>query len=293
MIFTEPIFAVFLAVVLVLHWRVLRTNRSRKSMLLVASYIFYGAWDPRFLLLVAGITVANYVAALMISRAGSRRARDLWLATSIVLNLGVLATFKYANFFAESLQSLLESFGMSASNVTLNIVLPVGISFFTFHAMSYTIEVHRGNLEARRSLFDIALYIAFFPQLVAGPIVRAIDFLPQLDVPRRLADVAWRPAVGLFLVGFFKKAVIADTIGAQIDPFWADPSSYDPISALLGVLGYAAQIYCDFSGYTDMAIARRRDARLPPPPELQLPVLRDVAHGLLATVAHQPLELAA
>ncbi len=255
MLFTQPTFALFFGVVLGLHWWVLRTNRARKAMLLVASFVFYGVWDPRFLLLIWFMTLVNYGAALGIERADGTRARNWWLAITLAIDVGILGVFKYANFFLDSMESLLGGLGMEVSHVTLHITLPVGISFFTFQAMSYVIDVHRRELRAERNLGAVALYIAFFPQLVAGPIVRAIDFLPQLEVPRRLAQVAWRPAIALFVVGFFKKAVIADTIGAQIDPYWADPGAYGTSAAVLAVLGYTAQIYCDFSGYSDMAIA--------------------------------------
>lgn len=255
MLFTQPLFIVFFIAVLLLHWQLLRTNTARKLMLVAASYVFYAAWDPRFLALIVLSTLVDYVAALRIAgsdRPGRRRA---WLVTSLSVNLGMLGVFKYFNFFADSLQSLLGGLGIPVSEVTLMITLPVGISFFTFQTMSYTIDVYRGTLEPRRSLLDIALFVAFFPQLVAGPIVRAANFLPQLDAPRRLADVPWRAATILFAIGFFKKAVLADTFAIQVDRLFADPGAYDALSTTAGVLAYAAQIYLDFSGYTDMAIA--------------------------------------
>ncbi len=255
MLLHEPLFLGFFALVLFLHWRVLRGLAARKAMLLVASYVFYGAWDPRFLALIIASTLIDHQAALRIAQAARQRARDLWLLVSIVTNLGILATFKYFDFFAGSLTELAGAVGADLGSVTLDVVLPVGISFFTFQSMSYTIDVHRGVLEPRRGLLDVALFVAFFPQLVAGPIVRAAHFLPQLDVAHRARLVPWRAAVTLFFVGFFKKAVLADSIAEPVDRYFADPGAFDAVSAVLAVVGYAAQIYLDFSGYSDMAIA--------------------------------------
>lgn len=255
MLFTQPIFGVFFLVVLGLHWLVVKKHRSRKYLLLAASYLFYGAWDPRFLSLIILSTLVDHVAATRIAASDSQGQRKIWMAVSLFVNLGMLGIFKYANFFADSAQDLAGRLGMELSEVTLNITLPVGISFFTFQTLSYTIDVYRGNLEPRKSLLDVAVFVAFFPQLVAGPIVRASHFLPQLDTNRVLSSVRWRPAIVLFAVGFFKKAVLADTIGVEIDPVWSDPAGFDAFSNVLAVLGYTAQIYCDFSGYSDMAIA--------------------------------------
>ncbi|MEM9134686.1 MAG: MBOAT family O-acyltransferase [Actinomycetota bacterium] len=255
MLFTQPIFFAFLAVVLALQWVVLPRNQARKVMLLLASYVFYAAWDVRFLSLIILSTLVDHVAATRIAAADDPGTRRRWLLLSLVVNLGMLGIFKYLGFFADSLQDLIGAFGGEVSDVTLNITLPVGISFFTFQTLSYTIDVYRGSLEPRKSLLDVAVFVAFFPQLVAGPIVRASHFLPQLDTTRRLADVAWRPALTLFLVGFFKKAVVADTIGAEVDKLFADPAAFGWLATVGGVLGYAVQIYGDFSGYSDMAIA--------------------------------------
>ncbi len=255
MLLHEPLFLGFLAAVLLVQWRVIGGNEGRKRFLLVASYVFYAAWDPRFLALIVGSTLVDHQAALRIAGSDDERVRRRWLVVSLVTNLGILAVFKYLGFFADSLADLVGRFGGEPSRVTLGIVLPVGISFFTFQSMSYTIDVHRGVLEARRRLLDVALFVAFFPQLVAGPIVRAARFLPQLDVRRSLDGVAWRPALLLFAVGFVKKAVLADSFAGPVDRFFADPDAFDGPSTVLSVLGYSAQIYCDFSGYSDMAIA--------------------------------------
>jgi len=250
-IFTELRFFLFFAIAFGAHWA-LRSNRARKSWLLVCSYVFYGAWNWKFLFLIAGSTLVDYVAALQMARGANRR---LWLGVSLVANLGALATFKYLDFFIESAVELSRWLGFEASPHTLGFILPVGISFYTFQTLSYTIDVYRGELQPVRRLDDFALFVAFFPQLVAGPIVRAIDFLPQLDAKRLWNDVRVRSCLTLFLVGFVKKACVSDNVVQLVDPYFAHPEQYDALGAWTATLYYAAQIYCDFSGYSDMAIA--------------------------------------
>jgi len=173
-------------------------------------------------------------------------------------NLGTLAFFKYCNFFIASAAALLAWLGLPASVHTLNIIIPVGVSFYTFHSMSYTIDVYRGKMRAVSSLLDVACFIGFFPQMVAGPIVRAFAFLPQLQSLRKFSNVDVRGALVLFLTGFIKKACIADGVAPFVDRYFAAPGNFTAASAWVGVLFYAIQIYCDFSGYTDMAIACAR-----------------------------------
>lgn len=254
MIFTELRFLGFFLLVFALHWT-LPTRRARQLLLLAASYTFYGAWDVRFLSLIILSTCADFAAARLIARSDDDRRRTAILSVTVVLNLGILGVFKYFNFFASSFAALLESLGFHASLPTLHIILPVGISFYTFQSLSYTIDVYRRRLEPETDLPTYALFVAFFPQLVAGPIVRAVDFLPQLRTTPALAAVAWRPLLLLFLWGYAKKAVLSDNFAPAVDAFFAAPGSYDTASAWLGVLLYSAQIYCDFSGYSDMAIA--------------------------------------
>ncbi len=255
MIFTELRFLAFFLGVFALNW-MLRSRTARHLVLLGASYVFYGAWDARFLGLIVLSTLADYGAALLLERPGATpRLRRFVLGSALTLNLGVLGLFKYYNFFAESLVAFLANFNVTVSQPTLQLVLPVGISFYTFQSLSYTIDVYRGQLRAERSLLSYALYIAFFPQLVAGPIVRAIDFLPQLARNPDIRAVAWRPLLLLFFWGYAKKAVFSDNLAPWVDAFFAAPQTFDTASHWLGVLLYAAQIYCDFSGYSDMAIA--------------------------------------
>ncbi|NOT28942.1 MAG: MBOAT family protein [Planctomycetes bacterium] len=252
MLFVEFAFLPFFLTVLAVHW-LLRSNTWRKAWLLAAGCYFYGCWDWRFLGLVAFSTLLDYVVALNLEQPGARR--KLWLSCTLAGNLGLLGFFKYFNFFLDSAVTFLDALGLQAHRPTLAIILPVGISFYTFQTLSYTLEVYYGRLEARRSLLDFATFVSFFPQLVAGPIVRAKDFLPQLDEPRVWARVDVRAALTLFLIGFLKKACVSDNLAPHVDRFFAAPTEFDALSAWIAVLAYAVQIYCDFSGYTDMALA--------------------------------------
>jgi len=253
-LFTEPLFFLFFPVVLAGAWW-LSSNRPRKLWLLAASYLFYAAWDWRFLSLIAASTLVDYGVGRALERSGSRRRRRALLVISLVVNLGLLGVFKYYGFFVESAQGLLAGLGLGVSTRVPEIVLPVGISFYTFQTLSYTIDVYRGRLEPVRSLPDFALFVSFFPQLVAGPIVRASEFLPQLDRRPRWSEVAVRRYLTLFLVGFVKKACLADGVAPVVDRVFTDPGLWTSSAVWTAVLLYAVQIYCDFSGYTDMAIA--------------------------------------
>ncbi len=255
MIFTELRFLVFFAIVLGVHWS-LRRNRARKVWLLACSYVFYGAWDWRFLSLILASTVVDYFAGVRIASHPDEpdRRRHL-LFMSLFCNLGLLGVFKYFNFFVDSGVAVLNTMGIQADPSILRIILPVGISFYTFQTMSYTIDVYRGRLTPTHDFLDLALFVGFFPQLVAGPIVRARDFLPQLVILRKRSDILFRPYVLLFLSGFFKKACVSDNISGIVDTYFSNPQSYDALSAWIGVMLYSVQIYCDFSGYSDMAIA--------------------------------------
>ncbi len=253
MLFVEARFFLFFAAVFALAW-LLRSNDWRKRVLTAASYVFYGAWDWRFLGLILLVTLVSYLVGRAASGPDSP-ARRWALGGGIVFSLAVLGVFKYFNFFADSFADFAGLMGFSAGRVTLDLVLPVGISFYTFQAISYMVDTHRGTIGARRSFLDVAFYIAFFPQLVAGPIVRAADFIPQMDTARRWADVSVRACVALFLVGFFKKACVSDNIAPYVDLIFNDPGAFAASHVVAGVLLYGVQIYCDFSGYSDMAIA--------------------------------------
>ncbi len=254
MLFNELLFVVFFALVFGVHWA-LRKNSHRKSWLLLSSWAFYSAWDVRFLSLILISTVIDYTAALRIQGSKDAGVRKRWVSVSLVANLGLLGVFKYFNFFAEGAAELGRMLGFELGPVALDLVLPVGISFYTFQTLSYTLDVYRGQLQARRDFRDVALFVAFFPQLVAGPIVRASTFLPQLETRREATEVHWRPLCSLFFLGWLKKACVSDQVAPVVDAVFADPTAYGLFDHWLASLLYALQIYCDFSGYSDMAIA--------------------------------------
>src|SRR5438067_595318 len=276
MLFVEFRFFVFFAIVFSVYWS-LRNNSARKVFLLLCSHFFYacffigppgeflghvlahewkllpdGWWFPFVLI---GSTCMDYIVGLGIGNNENPARRRVWLLVSLCINIGVLCYFKYFNFFITSASGFLGWLGLHTSLHTLKIILPYGVSFYTFQSMSYTIEVYRRHRPAERSFLDLAFFIAFFPQLVAGPIVRAMTFLPQTKTARRWADVDVRGALVLFMAGFVKKACVAESVAPFVDQYFTAPQRFDVLSAWIGVLLYAVQIYCDFSGYTDMAIA--------------------------------------
>ncbi|HEX8311652.1 MAG TPA: MBOAT family O-acyltransferase [Chthoniobacteraceae bacterium] len=274
MLFVEFRFVIFFLIVFAVHWS-LRGNTARKVWLLVVSHFFYACFfigDPWkfytlirdqqplpagwwFPLVLIGSTCMDYAVGRGIGASPTQRGKRGWLLLSMVANLGVLCFFKYYDFFVTSASEFLGWFGLSASVHTLNLILPYGISFYTFQSMSYSIDVYRGRLEPVRRFLDLAFFIAFFPQLVAGPIVRAMTFLPQVFVTRVWSQVDVRACLVLFFIGFVKKACVSENVAPLVDQLFADPMKYDVYSTWIGVLFYAVQIYCDFSGYTDMAIA--------------------------------------
>ena len=262
MLFNTLVFWLFFALVFALY-RVL-PHRRQNHLLLVASYVFYGWWDWRFLGLILISTVVDYVSARRIEAGSSSVARRSWLIVSVATNLGLLGLFKYFNFFASSLAQLMQVMGIRADEVTLNIVLPVGISFYTFQTMSYTIEVYRGSIHARRRFFDLALYVAFFPQLVAGPIERAGRLLPQIERPRQTGPEDLRAGAWLCLWGLFKKMVLADNLGILTNKVFSGDMAPSGGELAAAIVCFAFQIYCDFSGYSDIArgLARLMGFRL-------------------------------
>ena len=252
MLFTELRFLFFFSAVFVVYW-LLTSFQRQKWLLLLASYLFYAAWDWRFLSLILFSTIVDFQVGKRLHQKTSYQ--KLWLYTSIFANLGILGLFKYFDFFAESAVQFAHFLGFPVSDLTLRVVLPVGISFYTFQTLSYSIDIYRGSLKPCTQLLDFSLFVAFFPQLVAGPIERAATFLPQLQTQRcwRLVDV--RGASLLFLLGFTKKSVVADNVAPFVDRYFAQPNAWDAMSAWGATVLYAIQIYCDFSGYSDMAIA--------------------------------------
>lgn len=251
MVFTQIEFFIFLAVVF-LFVATVKGNETRKIFLLAASWYFYAYWDWRFLgLLLVSITVDYYI-GLALERTACAKTRRALLLFSLIFNFGVLGFFKYFNFFVTSLAGMLQPLGLNVS--TLSIILPVGISFYTFQSLSYTIDVYSGKLRSCRSFTDYALFVSFFPQLVAGPIVRASDFLPQLETYRALSKVRMIEGGRLLVLGLFKKVFIADHLARYVDVVFSGAGLFDMATTWLAVLAYSIQIFCDFSGYSDMAI---------------------------------------
>ncbi|MGJ8642771.1 MAG: MBOAT family O-acyltransferase [Luteolibacter sp.] len=252
MVFNSLVFLAFLAIVLSVYYRV--GHRPQNVLLVVASYVFYGWWDWRFLSLLALTTFFDYFCALWIEAQPSRYRRKWLVAASMCMNLGVLGFFKYFNFFADGFARVLQTFGMQPDLPTLHVILPLGISFYTFLSMSYTIDVYRGKLKAARNPLDFMLYVSFFPHLVAGPIVRAQDLLPQCRKPRVIRRSQVIDGIWLCLLGYLKKVVIADRLALVVDWGFSDgqPPFQDARSWLV-LYAFAFQIYGDFSGYSDIA----------------------------------------
>jgi alginate O-acetyltransferase complex protein AlgI len=250
-IFSSVDFFIFFAVVLV-FLAVVKSNPIKKGFLLAASYFFYAYWDWRFVFLMFAMSLANYFFGLRIEATEDARQRKFWLITSVVVNLSVLGLFKYFNFFIDSANALL--MGLDIRFPNLNILLPIGISFIIFEVMSYTIDIYRRENKSTKNFFDLALLVAFFPHLIAGPILKPKDFLPQLEkaIVIRLPNLVL--GAQLFLVGLVKKIMVADRLALFIEPVFRNPAAYDSVTVWLAVLAYALQIYCDFSGYSDMAI---------------------------------------
>jgi alginate O-acetyltransferase complex protein AlgI len=253
-IFPSIAFAIFFPIVLLLSWTLMPRPARWKPFILLASYVFYAAADPRFCLLLGGVTLLNQLAAVLIGRTARPGARKALVTAAVAGDLIALGVFKYYSFFAQQTDDVLGRLHLGLPLPLLTIALPVGISFFTFQAISYVVDVYRGVV-ASASLVDFAIYLSFFSHLVAGPIVRAKEFLPQLASPRDREHVAVSAGLGLIALGLVKKVVVADFLARSIaDPVFAVPQAYGAPDVILAAYAYAAQIYCDFSGYTDMAI---------------------------------------
>lgn len=259
MLFNSFEFMLFLPIVFLLYWFVFKPRRLQNLFLVVASYVFYGWWDWRFLCLIALTSFFSYVSGLMLEcHEGQRHIQRLVSASNIVLNLAILGVFKYYNFFMDNLAALLRSAGYQLDWVTLDIILPVGISFYTFQALSYTIDVYRGQIRPTHDIVEFFAYISFFPQLVAGPIERATNLLPQFQRERQFDYAKAVDGMRQILWGLFKKLVIADNCASAVNAFWAEYNDLSGLSLLaLGVL-FTFQIYSDFSGYSDIAIGCAR-----------------------------------
>src|ERR1044071_4486183 len=254
MLFNSLTFVVFFAVVVTAYWSI-RSWTARKNLLVVASYIFYGAWNPPFAALLFSTTAMDFWLGARIARAKGRHSRRLWLVASVCMNLSMLGFFKYGNFLLENFKWLMAQIGVMYQPPHLDILLPVGISFYTFHSLSYTLDIYRGVLQPTKSLRDFVLAVSFFPQLVAGPIVRAGDFLPQLVTAPALRVGQFMWGLLLMTLGLFEKIVLADTMLADsADRIFGYAGPLVALDSWLGVIAFAGQIFFDFAGYSTCAI---------------------------------------
>ena len=254
MLFHSFEYFIFFVLVFTLFWSLNKNIRARNTLLLIVSYIFYGWWDYKILGLIFISTVVDFLIGGLIVKQESNKRKLLFLWTSIIFNIGLLFSFKYFNFFIESFVDLSEIIGFKANITSLNIILPVGISFYTFQTLSYSIDIYRGTLKPVNSFLNFATFVAFFPQLVAGPIERASNFLPQLEKKSIFTYEKGADGVMLILFGLFKKVVIADNLANYVAPIFDNPESFNGGELFLGAVYFAFQIYCDFSGYSDIAI---------------------------------------
>ena len=254
MLFNSIEFLVFLPVAFALYW-LIRPGGTRwqNGILLVASCIFYGWWDWRFLLLLGFSIVIDYLAGMAIHSSEKQSVRRTWLWAAVALNLGLLGYFKYFNFFIDSAVRLLQSVGLQANPWSLNVILPIGISFYTFHGLSYVIDIYFRRVRPTKDPLVYSVFVCYFPLLVAGPIERATHLLPQLEKPRTFDYRLGIDGFRLILWGFFKKLVLADKIATPVNEIFGNPSDHDGGTLMLGAVYFAIQVYCDFSGYTDIA----------------------------------------
>ena len=254
MLFNSFEFLIFLPIVFALYWFVFnRSLRWQNSFILIASYFFYGWWSKRFLGLLMLSTLLDYCYGFGVASQSKNKAR-LFLTLSIINNLGILCVFKYYDFFAQQLNALLQHIGMHSDIVMLHVVLPIGISFYTFHGMSYVFDIYRGKQKPVSNVIDYAVFVGFFPLLVAGPIERAGHLLPQVQKKRTFNYSQAVEGCRLMLWGMFKKVVIADGLAGIVDMIFHDFSSCSAATLIVGAIGFSFQIYCDFSGYSDIAI---------------------------------------
>lgn len=259
MLFNSIDFFIFLPIVFILYWFVVNKNLKQQNFLLLgASYFFYGCWDWRFVFLLAFSTFLDYITGLKIYHADSVRLKKTWLAISVVINLGFLGFFKYYNFFIDSVADVLKQSGSDPHFSTLNIILPIGISFYTFHGLSYVFDIYNNKIKPTTNWVDYTLFVCFFPLLVAGPIERATHLLPQVERPRTFRYEKAADGLRQILWGLFKKMVIADGCAQYANLIFNNSSQYSGSTLVLGAVFFAFQIYGDFSGYSDIALGTAR-----------------------------------
>jgi len=256
MLFNSLQFAIFFIVVVSIYFSI--PHRYRWILLLIASYYFYMCWNAKYIILIAFSTLVDYFAGLQMNRISEKRKRTKYLVMSLVTNLGLLFTFKYFNFFSRSVSEFFQAISIPVQPPLLHVLLPVGISFYTFQTLSYTIDVYRGKIPHEKHLGIFALYVSFFPQLVAGPIERASNLLPQFYKKMTFDDERIASGLRLMLWGFFKKIVVADRLSLYVDSVYGNISFHSGLTLLVATYLFAFQIYCDFSGYSDIAIGAAR-----------------------------------
>jgi len=253
MLFNSIEYLIFLPVVFALYWFLHANMKKQNILLLVSSYIFYGWWDWRFLSLIIFSSFVDYFIGLRL-HSSNQKARKNWLLLSLFSNLGLLATFKYFNFFSTSFQEFMLLFGWEVDAVTLNLILPVGISFYTFQTLSYTIDIYRKKVTPTKNIISFFTYVSFFPQLVAGPIERAANLLPQIEQRRNFSYTLFKAGIFQIFIGLFRKIAIADNLGIYVDSVYGNLEIHNSSTLLLATIFYAFQIYFDFAGYSDIAI---------------------------------------
>ncbi len=259
MLFNSIDFAYFLPIVFILYWFVTNKNlQTQNILLLVASYFFYACWDYRFLFLLVFSTLLDFFTGMKMGEAQNQKIRRFWFWLSIIVNLGFLGLFKYYNFFAESFAEALSMLGLQSNVWTLKIILPVGISFYTFHGLSYVIDIYYRRIKPENNFIDYAVFVSFFPLLVAGPIERATHLLPQIKTKRIFSTHKAIDGLRQILWGLFKKIVIADNCANYANTIFNNETDFLGSTLLLGVIFFAFQIYCDFSGYSDIALGTAR-----------------------------------
>jgi len=247
-------FLIFLPIVFIVYWFLLnRSYKSQNILLLLASYIFYGWWDWRFLFLLIFSTGLDFYTGLRIFTATSERNKKIWLYSSIAINIGLLGFFKYYNFFIENWVAAFKSIGYTMHPSTLNIILPLGISFYTFHGLSYIIDIYKGRIEPTKSWINYSVFVGYFPLLVAGPIERATHLLPQIEEPRTFNYSEGIEGLKLIIWGMFKKVILADLLAPTVNDIFSNYLNYSGGTLILGGIYFAFQIYGDFSGYSDIA----------------------------------------
>ena len=259
MLFNSIAFIIFIPIVFILYWLVCNKNyKYQNIILLVASFYFYGCWDWRFLLLLIFSIGLDYFSGIQIENSKTKKTATFWLVVSIAINLGFLGFFKYYNFFVENFAALLHSLGLKANLFVLKVILPVGISFYTFHGLSYVIDVYKKRIPAERNYVDYAVFVSYFPLLVAGPIERATHLLPQIQRKRSFDYEKAKEGIAQILWGFFKKMVIADNCAPIVNEIFTNYHTESASNLILGAILFAFQIYGDFSGYSDIALGTSR-----------------------------------